>query len=225
MALAVMVVPVTASETALNERDKNKARGEAARTAAPLRLLCNNALAQMSAPLGHLAKEHADAYGATGATPLAALTDAQRDDVKTALRSVLTGAVTLTAPIDAADLPTARSAFYRLRDRPGRRFSREPQDWAPRVDAVDGLGAPRCRRSDRRPCPPAPVPGRHTGRGTGAGLRAEVRMAMRSRFRLRLPLRRRRGSPRSRGWPRGRVRRRGGAQGVGGGPSARSCGL
>ncbi|MET8976674.1 GAF domain-containing protein [Streptomyces sp. NPDC004539] len=145
MALAVMVVLVTASETVLNEREKNKARNEAVRTAAQLRLLYNNVLAQMSAPLGHLAKEHADAYGATGATPPTALTDAQRDDLKTVLRSVLTGAVTLTAPIDSAGLPTARSAFYRFQAGTNHRFTREPQDWAGRptpprliVDGQDG---------------------------------------------------------------------------------------
>ncbi|HEY8984406.1 MAG TPA: GAF domain-containing protein [Streptomyces sp.] len=132
MILAVLVVLVTASETVLNEREKNKARNEAVRTAAQLRLLYNNVLAQMATPLGHLAKEHADAYAATGAAAPTALADARRDDLKTVLQSVLTGAVTLTAPIDSAGLPTARSAFYRFQAGTNHRFTVGPQDWAGR---------------------------------------------------------------------------------------------
>jgi len=132
MVLAVMVVLVTASETVLNEREKNKARGEAVRTAAQLRLLYNDVLAQMSTPLGHLAKEHADAYAATGAIAPTALVNARRNDVKDVLRSVLTGAVMLTAPVGPAGLPTARSAFYQLQPGTNPGFTLAPQGWAGR---------------------------------------------------------------------------------------------
>ncbi|QKW08557.1 GAF domain-containing protein [Streptomyces sp. NA04227] len=129
-AAALVVVLVTASETALNEREKTKAREEARRTAGQLRLWYNDVLADLSEPLGKLAHEYAQAYAATTATPPAALTAAQSGESTKILRAVLVGAATLTAPLDPAGLPTARSAFYRLTDPTRHEFTLE--DWAGR---------------------------------------------------------------------------------------------
>ncbi|MFF4016018.1 hypothetical protein [Streptomyces sp. NPDC001843] len=131
--LALMVVLVTASETALNEREKTKARNEASKTAAELRLLYNDVLAQLSKPLGRLAQEHAKAYQATGAIPPTPLVTARSGETVTIRRSILVGAATLTAPLDSAGLPTARSAFYRLTNRAQHEFTLV--DWAGRPSA------------------------------------------------------------------------------------------
>ncbi|MFD8151322.1 GAF domain-containing protein [Streptomyces sp. NPDC059720] len=138
--LALMVVLVTASETALNERERTKAREEASRTAAQVRLWYNHVLLQMSKPLGKLAEEHAAAYNATGATPPAGLVTTRTTESTTMRRSALVGAATLTARLDAAGLPTARSAYYRLVNRAQHEFDLE--DWAGRPVAprakIDG---------------------------------------------------------------------------------------
>jgi hypothetical protein len=131
--LALMVVLVTASETALNEREKTKARNEASRTAAELRLLYNDVLAQLSQPLGKLSHAYARAYPTTATTAPAALVTAQATEYTTIRRSVLVGAATLTAPLDPGGLPTARSAFYRLTDPARHEFTLE--DWAGRPSA------------------------------------------------------------------------------------------
>ncbi|MER6131911.1 GAF domain-containing protein [Streptomyces sp. NPDC001815] len=133
---ALMVVLVTAAETALNEREKNKAREEASLTAAQLRLWYNDILTQISAPLGELAEEYSAAYSATGATPPSTLTDAQRDKYRDIRKTVLIGAASLTAPLTGG-LPTARSALFLLSDPTLNKF--ELDDWAGRT------GAPRAK--------------------------------------------------------------------------------
>ncbi|MFD8225800.1 GAF domain-containing protein [Streptomyces massasporeus] len=128
--LALMVVLVTASETALNERERAKAREEASQTAAQIRLWYNDVLLQLSKPLGKLTEEHAAAYKATNATPPNALVTTRSTESTTIRRSALVGAATLTARLDSAGLPTARSAYYRLVNRAQHEF--ELDDWAGR---------------------------------------------------------------------------------------------
>lgn len=133
---ALVVVLVTAGETTLNEREKAKARQEASRTAAELRLWYNDVLAKLSGPLGELAEKYSDAYGATGATPPTSLSNAQNSESVKILGAALVGAAVLSAPLDPAGRPTARSAFYRLTDRSRHEFTLE--DWAGRPSSPRG---------------------------------------------------------------------------------------
>jgi hypothetical protein len=128
--LAVMVVLVTATETALNEREKTKARDEASRVAAQLKVWHGSVLNELCKPLGKLTQEYSRAYGATGATVPTGLAQIQAAEYPRIRRAVLVGAATLTAHLDTAQLPTARSAFYRLADPARHEFTLE--DWAGR---------------------------------------------------------------------------------------------
>ena len=75
--LAVAVVLVTASETALNEREKERARKEAGRAAAALALTYHSTLAPLSEALATLSQEYAAAYAGTGVAPPAGLASTQ----------------------------------------------------------------------------------------------------------------------------------------------------
>ncbi|MFD7985354.1 GAF domain-containing protein [Kitasatospora indigofera] len=127
--LAVAVVLVAASETALNEREKEHARREAGRLAGALALSYHSTLAPLATALGKLAEEHAEAYAATGAPVPAGLAGARAAESAVILRSVLVGASVLTTePDPGTHLPTARCAFYRLTDRGRHEFTLV--DWA-----------------------------------------------------------------------------------------------
>ncbi|MFD0166236.1 GAF domain-containing protein [Streptomyces decoyicus] len=142
--LAVAVVLVTASETALNEREKERARKEAGRAAAALALTYHSTLAPLSEALATLSQEYAAAYASTGVAPPAGLASTQAAQSAVIRKTVLVGAAVLTAePDPASHLPRARCAFYRLADRAQHKFTLE--DWAgapptprPTIDGAAG---------------------------------------------------------------------------------------
>ncbi|GGV34404.1 hypothetical protein GCM10010495_59160 [Kitasatospora herbaricolor] len=126
--LAVGVVLVAASETALNEREKEHARKEAGDAAAALALSYHSTLAPLSVALGKLAQDHLAAHPGAGAPPVG-LVASQAAQSALILQKVLVGASVLTAGRDpVSQLPTARCAFYRLADPALHRFTLV--DWA-----------------------------------------------------------------------------------------------
>ncbi|MFF1874420.1 GAF domain-containing protein [Streptomyces sp. CB03911] len=127
--LAVAVVLVAASETALNEREKEHARKEAGDAAAALALSYHSTLAPLSVALGKLAQDHLAAHPGAGAAAPAGLVASQAAQSALILQKVLVGASVLTAGRDpVSQLPTARCAFYRLADPALHRFTLV--DWA-----------------------------------------------------------------------------------------------
>ncbi|MFF5011968.1 GAF domain-containing protein [Streptomyces sp. NPDC001165] len=141
--MAVLVVLVTAIETTLNEREKTKAREEASQVAAQLKVWHSHVLTDLCKPLGKLTQEYSTAYKASGAASPVSLSTVQSSEYPTIRRAVLVGAATLTAHLDSSQLPTARSAFYRLSNPPQHEFTLE--DWAgarssprPKMEGAEG---------------------------------------------------------------------------------------
>ncbi|MCA6091209.1 GAF domain-containing protein [Streptomyces sp. SCA3-4] len=135
--MAMAVVMVAASETALNEREKEQARKEVARAAGALRAAYHQTLTPLSEALGKLSQAHAAAYSAAVTAPPPALTNARSAQSPLILQTVLVGAAALTADLQpGSGHPAARSAYYRLADPARHMFTLE--DWA-------GRPGPPCR--------------------------------------------------------------------------------
>lgn len=126
---ALAVVLVTAADTALNEREKERARQEAGRAARALGVTYNQTLAPISEALGKLAQEYASTFASSGVTVPMPLHAAQVSQSTLVRKTVLIGASVLTAELrQGSGLPTARCSFYRLTNRAQHEFTLE--DWA-----------------------------------------------------------------------------------------------
>ncbi|MFC9039992.1 GAF domain-containing protein [[Kitasatospora] papulosa] len=143
--LAFVVVLITAADTALNERERERARQQVARAARTLGVTYNNTLQPLSAALGELAQQYSAAFSGSGAPTPPVLATAQIAQWTMVRTTVLTGTAVLTAdPDPTSGLPRARCSYYRLHDPAKHEFKLE--DWAgappgPRAEIKGSAGS------------------------------------------------------------------------------------
>ena len=125
--MTVAVVLVAATETALNEREKEQARKQVVQIASDMATAYNQTLRPVSEALGEMAHKYTQANPPSSLTnPISSI---QLPLASSLIRTVVVSAAVLAAGRDVtSQLPRGRSAFYRLTDRTNHEFTLE--DWA-----------------------------------------------------------------------------------------------